>query len=197
MNRSKNLMITLAALLFVFATAGVVKAETSAKGDTPAARADNDAPDKAKKADRGEARERHGKRGDGIFKDIELTDDQKAELKQMREENKDARHEIREKIRDARESEDREAMAEAIQEMQAFMEKAHDDIRGVLTPEQQEQFDRNVEVMKEKRQQHRADREGSEATGPRKRPGADDSDDKPRRDRKERDGDDSGDDMNL
>ena len=181
-----QLAVTLSALLIGFGGIGVALAEPgdgpppprqgerNERGDRD--RGDRPPPPPRDERDRGERREARdgdGERGEPgerrerrlrqmMFKDIELTDDQKQSLKQLREDRKDEMQEIRGEMRDAHEAKDREAMRAAGDKMRAFLEETHTLIAAELNDEQREQFEANVEELKERmdeRRERRAERD--------------------------------------
>jgi len=107
-----------------------------------------------------------------FFGGLDLTEEQKTQIrdimKQFGEERR-AWHEahkedfeaLREKMRAARESDDPEAVKAVHEEIKALMESApkpdatHDQIRALLTEEQQVKFDERVAKMRERMQQWR------------------------------------------
>jgi Spy/CpxP family protein refolding chaperone len=140
-------------------------------GERPAKR---QADGKQKPGEPGEPGER-GPRGprDGermhrmLFEGMELTDDQKAQIKELmqahgeerkawHEEHKEEFQALRDKMREAREAKDKEAADAVREETKALMESApkpdavHDEIRAVLTEDQQAIFDERVAKMRER-----------------------------------------------
>ena len=125
--------------------------------------------DQAGQAERGVRGDRRGMRG-MLFKGITLTADQKAHLKELRKNSvsTESREQFRKAMTEAREARQRGDTAAARAKMQAVraeMEKNRErefaTIRGILTPEQQRQFDANVAEMK----QHAARRGAREGEG--------------------------------
>jgi len=108
---------------------------------------------------RGEAR---GPRGDGaLLRGITLTDAQKAQLKTLREQqresfkaNAEGRKKAMEDVRAARERGDTAAVRkfrdQQRTQMTQQMERQTAAVRGILTPEQRSQFDKNVAEMKQR-----------------------------------------------
>jgi Spy/CpxP family protein refolding chaperone len=105
-----------------------------------------------------------------LFKGITLTADQKARLKELRKNSvsTESREQFRKAMTEAREARQRGDTATARAKMQAVrteMEKNRERefaaIRGILTPEQQRQFDANVAEMK----QHAAQRGARKGEG--------------------------------
>lgn len=141
-------MIAVLAVMFCasLATAEPGSSERKADGER-VGQNDGEKKDKAEK--------RKGHRGHMLFADIDLTDDQKMQIKEIRMENKERVQEIRQEMKEARDAKDKEAMKAAGEKMQTLMEQTHGEIRGVLTAEQQKQFDKNVQEMKERREARR------------------------------------------
>lgn len=109
------------------------------------------------------------KRGPGgeLFKNINLTTDQKAKLKDLRKSEKPNKQ-FRKAMEDARAARQRGDTAAARAQMQALrpqMEQARERqfaaMRSILTPEQQRQFDANVAEWK----QHAAHRQEARREG--------------------------------
>lgn len=109
------------------------------------------------------------KRGPGgeLFKNINLTTDQKAKLKDLRKSEK-PNEQFRKAMEDARAARQRGDTAAARAQMQALrpqMEQARERqfaaMRSILTPEQQRQFDANVAEWK----QHAAHRQEARREG--------------------------------
>jgi periplasmic protein CpxP/Spy len=137
---------------------------------------------------RGEAGEkgRRGPRSRGdiakrMFAGMDLTDEQKTEVKEIlkahgderkawHEEHQDEFQALREKMRDARG--DQDAMEALRNEVHALMESApkpdatHDQIRGLLNEEQQATFDERVTKMRERMAQWRENRKDGPPRGP-------------------------------
>lgn len=161
----------------------------------PFAMAENDAPrekrearEKSEKretreANRKERREKMRERGQEIrkraakklFEGVELTDDQRAQLKAVREKARtDAENwrnanqakfkELREQMRTARQNDDKEAFEAAKNEARNLMKNAPrprdytDQVRGVLNEEQRVVFDQNHEELKQKFEEWREKR---------------------------------------
>jgi len=106
--------------------------------------------------------------GEGLLKGINLTADQKAKLKAMRESDKSnpANEQFRKAMADARAARQRGDTATARAQMQALrpkMEQARERqvaaIRSILTPDQQKQFDANLAQWKQHGGQRRVGRE--------------------------------------
>ena len=107
--------------------------------------------------------------GEGLLRGINLTADQKAKLKTMRESERSdpANQQFRKAMADARASRQRGDTAAARAQMQALrpqMEQARERqvaaIRSILTPDQQKQFDVNLAQWKQHAGARREGREG-------------------------------------
>jgi Spy/CpxP family protein refolding chaperone len=120
-------------------------------------------------------RTEHGERGwrggpgKGLMKGISLTDAQKAKLKDLRksEQSSASNEQFRKGMADARAARQRGDTAAARSQMQALrpqMEQARErqaaEMRSILTPEQQKQFDANLAEMKQHAGQRREGRDG-------------------------------------
>ncbi|QQE11970.1 Spy/CpxP family protein refolding chaperone [Planctomycetota bacterium] len=126
-----------------------------------------------------EMHDKHGnKRGNVrkiIFKDIELTADQKeqikeihqeatAERKEWNEENRDKLDSLKEKLRDARKAGDKEEAAKIHKEIKTLMEtgprrsETFEAVKNVLTADQVEQFEKNIEKLRENKPKHKGDK---------------------------------------
>ena len=81
-----------------------------------------------------------------MFKDITLTADQEAKLKEVQEKYDPQMTKMREEMMAARQS-GQQIGPEAMQKMQALRTEQRDAMRAVLTPEQQVTFDKNVAEM--------------------------------------------------
>ncbi len=152
------------------------KGDESEEGVYEVTAEDGDKPD----ADRPERRERgeRGDRGDrrrgNPFHGLELTDDQKAEVKEIMEGAREAAKAVREEAKAAKEAGeevDRQAVMEEMRGIQrAAMKQVYDD---VLTDEQQAKVDKRREEM-EKRRAEREKDGGAEGDRPRRRGGGED-----------------------
>jgi protein CpxP len=136
----------------------------------------------APKRDRGADQRGPGGRGEGrlgpvgfLFKDITLTDAQKAQVKTLREEehdkmqaNKEQRRKQFDELRAARERGDTVAAKAIMQRNRQAMEQARTAqfaaIRNILTSEQRVQFDKNVAELKQ-RETERGNRFGQRGKG--------------------------------
>ena len=120
------------------------------------------------RADRAE-RGRDRRLGRGLFKGIDLTAEQRQRIRQVHESYRTQWQQLRDQIRpamqEARAARQRgdtaaakaawDRTADARRQAQALREKETADVRAVLTPEQQRQFDTNVAVLKQKLEQRR------------------------------------------
>jgi protein CpxP len=99
-----------------------------------------------------------------LFKDIDLTDQQKEQLKALREKqgprgDREGFQARRAEMRELREKGDTAAIRQFREEMRGEMQQRHtqmlQDVRSILTPAQREQFEKNVAAMQEKMQERR------------------------------------------
>ena len=98
-----------------------------------------------------------------MFRDIELTDAQQAQVKEIHERYRPQMQALRPQARrDSSERPDSATRAQA----RALMERRHAEVRGVLTAAQQVTFDRNVAEMKE-RMERRGKEHGARKGGKR------------------------------
>src|SRR5689334_6983331 len=107
--------------------------------------------------------------GKGLMRGINLTDAQKAKLKDLRKDDKSnaSNEQFRKAMADARAARQRGDTAAARAQMQALrpqMEQARERqvaaMRSILTPDQQKQFDANLAAMKQHAGQRREGRDG-------------------------------------
>ena len=158
-------------------TGGVAMAERGGQGP-----GDGDGPGH-RQGDR-EGKRHHGERGDRahrgergqrgpeamhkrLFADMELTEEQNAQIRETmkafgaerkawHEVNKEAFGSLREKMRDARQSKDKDAAEAVREEIKALMESApkpdaaHDEVRALLNEEQQATFDERITKIRER-----------------------------------------------
>lgn len=117
-----------------------------------------------------------------LLRDIELSDQQKEQLKAVFEKNRPNRARsalggagqpddaLRQRMREAREKRDtaqmRQLRTQAVQRMTQERTELNREIRAILTPAQQVQFDKNVAAMKE-RLEERGPRRGEKDGAPR------------------------------
>ncbi len=149
--------------------------------------------------------ERRGEMMDGVrgaLRDLNLTEDQKAQIKTIMDEARDSREKfmdehkdevraIREKMKAAREAKDRDQMKQLGEELRGIMESGPkpqdtmEKIKGVLTPEQRDQLQGKLDQWKEnhprpqleegerpRRQRPQGDGEGRKPKAPAPAPGA-------------------------
>jgi Spy/CpxP family protein refolding chaperone len=99
----------------------------------------------------------HGEHGGPrMFKDLDLTKEQRLKIGELMGENMRSRHDIDRKYLDKLPEADKKAMQA---ELKSAREKQDKDLRALLTPEQQKKFDEQKKDMEAKR----ADREEFEA----------------------------------
>ncbi len=183
-------------------TGGIALAEqdqpAASDGDRPARQRDHKADhdgkryqgehgDHGQRGKRGEKGERSGRdhrkaMHKRLFGGLELTDDQKAQIKEImtkhgderkawHEAHKDEFHALRQKMREAREADDKDGIQGVRDEIKALIESApkpdaaHDEIRAVLNEEQQATFDERVAKMRERMEQWKEQR-GDGPPGP-------------------------------
>lgn len=159
-------------------------ATTNAQATTPAATSDTTVA--AKQHERRPMRHRPMQRGAmqradrALFKGIDLSSAQKAQLDSVRSRYRSESRSLREQMapemknaRAARQSGDSAKIAEVRQSMAASREKMTNlhkqemsEIRGVLTPEQQSTFDSNVKTMQDRMQRARDTRRDRRAGSP-------------------------------
>lgn len=104
--------------------------------------------------------------GGGMFRDLNLTDAQKDQLKQIREANKgskadfDAIRPLMEAKRNGTLTDDQKAQLKAFHDQrQAKAKQIHEQMLAVLTPEQKALLDQKRVEMKQKREQFRQERQ--------------------------------------
>ncbi|MBM7060820.1 Spy/CpxP family protein refolding chaperone [Pseudomonas sp. UL073] len=92
---------------------------------------------------------RHGgDHGPRFFKSLNLTDQQRQDIRQLMGEQMKNRHDINEKYLDKLPAAEKKAMQD---ELKAQHDKTQSAIRAKLTPEQQKQFDELQKKMEERR----------------------------------------------
>lgn len=109
---------------------------------------------------------RHGGRGMGMLRGIELTEAQKAQIKAIHEANKPAAGEFDglKAIREARKSgatiteEQKAQLKEFRQARKAKMEQVHQQVLAILTPEQKAQLETRKAEMQKRREEFRQNR---------------------------------------
>lgn len=94
----------------------------------------------------------YGMRGEhrGMFRELNLTQEQRQQIHKLMGDSMKNRHEITEKYWNKLPEADRKAMQE---ELKANRDKSEASIRGILTPEQQKKFDE----LKQQREQRKAE----------------------------------------
>ena len=132
--RKENLKLSLAAMLAVVLCAGLASAQPAGGDDGP----------RPRQGDDGERPRRGGGNMQRLFEGIELTDEQKEQVKTIREENASKLEETRSEMRSARESGDREKMKEAGDKMKKLTEETNAAVREILTDDQKATFDENL-----------------------------------------------------
>lgn len=167
-------VITLAASVVVFSTAALAQDTTTATPTTP---------HKVERQEKGERREMRegkfghegfrGKHGDGMrmLRDLNLTEEQKTQIKSIREANK-PNPETREQIRtlsrakhDGTITAHQQAQLKALKtQMHAKGRSVHEQIEGVLTAEQKTQLKHRRHEMKQKFEERRETRTNKPAT---------------------------------
>lgn len=90
----------------------------------------------------------HGKHAPHMFEQLDLSKDQHREMRKLMGKQMKNRHEITRRYLDKLPEAERQAMAK---DLAASKEKTHQDIRKVLKPEQQKQFDEIHARMEAKR----------------------------------------------
>ncbi|WP_374980261.1 LTXXQ domain protein [Pseudomonas solani] len=88
----------------------------------------------------------HG--GPGLFKELDLSRDQRHQVGKLMGESMKNRHDITQKYLDKLPAADKKAMQD---ELKASEEKNRADLRALLTPEQQKEFDAQQKKMEERR----------------------------------------------
>lgn len=115
---------------------------------------------------------RHGKRGPGMeLRGINLTDDQKAKIKSIREANKPDQATMTElrTIREARKNretitpEQQARLKEFREQSMAKMKAAHEQILAILTPEQKAQIETRKTEMRQRFENRKGNRKGRPA----------------------------------
>ena len=113
-------------------------------------------------------RGRHGMRGGmGMLRGIELTDDQKAQIKAIHEANKPTGENkaLFDTIRETRKAggtitEEQKAQLKQLRDAQmAKMKSVHEQVLGILTPEQKAQLEARKAEMQQRREQFRQKRQ--------------------------------------
>ena len=162
-----------AALLAGIAAVGVAQQDTTKE----------QAQGRGRRAERVEGR-RDGPRGPmrGLLRGIDLSQTQQSQVRAIHERYATQLQELRkadrpdvEKLRAAREKGDtatlraaRRQMTEGRERMMALAQKEADEVRGVLTADQQKTFDANRTALQERRERADGDRDGWRKGGRRK-----------------------------
>lgn len=166
-------VITLAAGVVVFSTAALAQETTTVTPTTP---------NKVERHEKGEHREMRegkfgregfgGKHGDGMqmFRDLNLTEAQKTQIKSIHEANKpnpETMEQMRSLARakhDGTITADQQAQLKALKtQMHEKGRSVHEQIEGVLTPEQKTQLKQQRQEMKEKFEELRENRKDKPA----------------------------------
>src|SRR5688500_981679 len=132
-----------AAVAIGFGSAAEVRAQATPAPQAGAERSTRD------QGERGERGRKAGRRMGGLFRDIELTDTQKAQIKAIHERYRPQMQALRPEPR--RERGDSAARPDSATrtKVRELVTRQHAEIRGVLTSAQQATFDRNVANLKE------------------------------------------------
>ncbi|MEM9882052.1 MAG: Spy/CpxP family protein refolding chaperone [Planctomycetota bacterium] len=133
------LRTSLLALLAVLLCFGLATTSLAAPGEAKAVSAGGD-----ERSERREGR-RAGMRQ--LIDELGLTETQRTTVSGIVEGQRDEMRALREQMREARRSEDREAFVELGEQMRALMDQTRESIRAELTPEQLTTFDAQVEQM--------------------------------------------------
>lgn len=135
-----------AAVALGLGSAGELRAQAN---PAPQAGAERAAKARAERGERGERGRMQGRHMGGLFRDIDLTDAQKEQMKAIHERYRPQMQALRPERGERRDSTARPDSATRAQAA-TLMTRRHADIRAVLTAEQQVTFDRNVAQMKER-----------------------------------------------
>ncbi|WP_447592331.1 Spy/CpxP family protein refolding chaperone [Aquipseudomonas campi] len=106
--------------------------------------------------DKGSYGEHRGAPGQGLFKSLKLTPEQREQVAKLMRDRKDSPHTITQKYLDKLSDADKAALKKELETARVNHENA---FKAILTPEQLKQF----EQQKKDREQRRADREEFEA----------------------------------
>lgn len=133
-----------AAVVIGFGSAAEVRAQATPAPQAGAERAAR------QQGERGERGRKAGRMMGGLFRGIDLTDDQKAQVKAIHERYRPQMQALRPEPR--RERGDDAARPDSASRSRArdLVTRQHAEIRAVLTPTQQATFDRNVTSLKER-----------------------------------------------
>lgn len=173
--RNLSSIMAAAAGAVIFAGAAMAQETTTATPNATEKVERHHRGDHREKGDRkgghGEFGGRHGRfgkggMGGGMFRDLNLTDAQKEQLKQIREANKgnkadfDAIRPLMEAKRNGTITADQEAQLKAFREQRhAKAKQVHEQMLAVLTAEQKAQLDQKRIEMKAKREQFKQERQ--------------------------------------
>lgn len=135
-----------AAVALGLGASGELRAQAS---PAPQAGAERAAKARAERGERGERGRMHGRHMGGLFRDIELTEAQKEQMKAIHERYRPQMQALRPDRGEGRDSTARPDSATRAQAL-ALMTRRNAELRAVLTAEQQAPFDRNVTQMKER-----------------------------------------------
>lgn len=197
--KANALNTTIAALLAVLLCSSMAMAQGQGNGSQDKERGQRKAQKDKEGAD-GKRAERKGRRGHlarALLKDIELSDDQKTEIREVMKEAAQARmawHEkhkdeiksLRDQMQQARKDKDREKAKQVMAEMRKLMQSApkptdtFDKVKAKLNADQSEQFEKNVAELKdrmEKRREAHKKRHEGERKNRKERKDKDDADD--------------------
>lgn len=167
MSRSYTIALGLALCAGVAVTTNAQTASSATKSDTTVI---------TRHHNRHQMRRGRMERGDqALFKGIDLSSAQKAKVDSIRSKYRSQSRSLREQMapemknaRTARQSGDSAKIAEARQNMSASREKMMTlrkqetgEIRGILTPEQQSTFDKNLEQIQSRMREGRGARRGA------------------------------------
>lgn len=118
-------------------------------GPVPQTGAERAGKARAERGERGERGRMQGRHLGGLFRDIDLTDAQKEQMKAIHERYRPQMQALRPERGERRDSTARPDSATRAQAL-ALMTRRNAEIRSVLTADQQATFDRNVTQMKER-----------------------------------------------
>ena len=160
--------------MVVLGAAVALFAASEATAQTPAPRDSARRQGEMRRADRprGEMRGMRQAAMRGLFRDIDLTQAQRDQMKTVNEKYRTQYQSIHESLKpdlkaaqEARQRGDTVAARAAFErtkagreQMQALMQQQRTEVRALLTTEQQKTFDRNVQQMKERMEKRAADR---------------------------------------
>ncbi|HEU6451398.1 MAG TPA: Spy/CpxP family protein refolding chaperone [Gemmatimonadaceae bacterium] len=173
MSRFYTIALGLALCAGAAMTANAQAGSTATKPDTTAITRHHN-----RSRTRGHARGGMERADRALFKGINLSSAQEARVDSIRSKYRSESKSLREQMgpgmksaRAARQSGDSSKIAEARQNMSASREKMQSlhkqeisEIRGVLTPQQQSTFDKNVEQMQSRMQQRHSARKGARSS---------------------------------